>query len=71
MDDKEKTMRAVILAGIAMITLGGCSTGGIEHFSTYDIDRDGVMEARCPGMEYELDANRWYSWRSHNRHRPG
>ncbi|MEM1114412.1 MAG: hypothetical protein AAGI11_21040 [Pseudomonadota bacterium] len=57
-------MRTVILTVSAFVVLGGCSMGDLQHYSTYDLDRDGVMDARCPGTEYDLEADRWYSWRN-------
>lgn len=56
-------MRSVlVIASIAL--LGGCSTGGMVHHSPYDLDRDGVLDARCPGMEYDTSENTLYGWRS-------
>ena len=57
-------MRGIFMAGIAIVSLSACSTGGLEHFSTYDLDRDGVLDRRCAGTEYETDRNTWYGWRS-------
>lgn len=57
-------MRKVMIIGAAVLVLGGCSTGGTMHYTTYDLDRDGVMDARCPGMEYDPSRNTLYSWRS-------
>jgi hypothetical protein len=57
-------MRTALMVGIALTTLAGCSTGDIQHYSTYDLDRDGVMDRRCPGKEYDLERNRMYSWRN-------
>jgi hypothetical protein len=34
------------------------------HYSVYDLNRDGVMDAVCPGMEYDPSKNTIYGWRS-------
>ncbi len=57
-------MRVAMLAGMAVVVLSGCSMGNIQHYSTYDLNRDGVLDARCSGTEYDVDNDRWYSWRS-------
>jgi len=53
-----------LLAMIPLVVLAGCSTHGVVHYSPYDLDRDGVMDARCPGMEYDITNNTLYGWRS-------
>lgn len=56
-------MRALIMvAGLLLVS--GCSSHGVVHYSPYDLDRDGVMDARCPGMEYDTSKNTLYGWRS-------
>ncbi|MFV8820096.1 hypothetical protein [Haliea sp. E17] len=49
---------------IPIMLLAGCSTGDIAFNSPYDLDRDGVMDARCPGMEYDTSKHTFYGWRS-------
>ncbi len=53
-----------ILAISALALLAGCSTKGVVHYSPYDLDRNGVLDARCPGMEYDTSKNTLYGWRS-------
>ena len=53
-----------ILAISAVAFLAGCSTHGVVHYSPYDLDRNGVLDARCPGMEYDTSDNTLYGWRS-------
>lgn len=56
-------MRSVLfIASVAL--LAGCSTQGVVHHSPYDLNRDGVLDARCPGMEYDTSDNSLYGWRS-------
>jgi len=54
----------VALILLAVITLAGCSSSHIVRYSPYDLDRDGVMDAVCTGMEYDPDHYYRYSWRS-------
>jgi hypothetical protein len=49
---------------LSLVALAGCSTQEIAHYSPYDLNRDGIMDARCPGMEYDTSEYRHYSWRS-------
>ncbi len=49
---------------LPLVLLVGCATGDMAFHSPYDLDRDGVMDARCPGMQYETDRNTLYGWRS-------
>lgn len=56
-------MRSVILVALVAL-LAGCSYGGVVHYSPYDLNRDGVIDARCPGMAYDTSKNSWYGWRS-------
>ena len=53
-----------LLAIPALALLAGCSTQGVVHHSPDDLDRDGVLDARCPGMEYDTSENTLYGWRS-------
>jgi hypothetical protein len=56
-------MRSVLfIASVAL--LGGCSYGGVVHHSPYDLNRDGTLDARCPGMAYDTSENTLYGWRS-------
>jgi len=59
----DSTMR-IAFALVAMAFLAGCSNHGVVHYSPYDLDRDGVLDARCPGMAYETNENTLYGWRS-------
>jgi len=54
--------KLLILTAIA--TLAGCSNHGVVRHSPYDLNRDGVMDARCPGLEYETKYYHRYSWKS-------
>lgn len=56
-------MRSLVFIVVAA-ALAGCSTHGVVHYSPYDLDRDGVMDARCPGMTYDTSDNTLYGWRS-------
>lgn len=49
---------------VAAITVAGCSSHGVVHYSPYDLDRDGVLDARCPGMQYDASKSTLYGWRS-------
>ncbi len=51
----------LMLLSIAL--LAGCSRGIVFH-SPYDVDRDGVMDARCPGLQYDTSKKTLYGWRS-------
>jgi hypothetical protein len=53
----------VILTIVALGMLTAC-TGSTNHYSTYDVNRDGVMDFVCPGMEYDPTRHKHYSWRS-------
>jgi len=44
--------------------IAGCSSQDIAHYSPYDLDRDGVMDMRCPGMTYDTGRGSLYGWRS-------
>lgn len=48
---------------LSISLLAGCSKGIVFH-SPYDVDRDGVIDARCPGMEYDTSKKTIYGWRS-------
>lgn len=56
-------MRTLLVIS-AVAFLAGCSTHGVVHYSPYDLDRNGVLDARCPGMEYDTSDNTLYGWRS-------
>ncbi len=56
-------MRKIFLAAI-VLSASGCSTHDVVHYSPYDLDRNGTMDARCPGMEYDTSENTLYGWRS-------
>jgi hypothetical protein len=56
-------MRATLFL-LAMVTLAGCAWEPIAHYSPYDLNRDGVMDAVCPGMEYDPSQYKHYSWRA-------
>lgn len=56
-------MRATLLL-LALGTLAGCAWEPIAHYSPYDLNRDGVMDAVCPGMEYDPSQYKHYSWRA-------
>jgi len=49
---------------LSVALLAGCASQDMAFYSPYDLDRDGIMDARCPGMEYEVTANTLYGWRS-------
>ncbi len=53
----------VALFLLAVVTLAGCAWEPMAHYSPYDLDRDGRMDAVCPGMEYDTSDYRHYSWR--------
>ena len=53
---------AIIFATV--VVLAGCSTARVAHYSPYDLNRDGVMDAVCPGMAYDTTKYRYYSWKS-------
>ena len=54
----------ISLIMLALVAVAGCSSQKISHYSPYDLNRDGVMDARCPGMEYDPSEYRHYSWRA-------
>lgn len=54
----------IAFALTVMAFLAGCSNHGVVHYSPYDLDRNGVLDARCPGMEYDTSDNTLYGWRS-------
>ena len=51
----------VIVAGIVLVT--GCSSNQM-YYSPYDLNRDGTMDAVCPGMTYDPSKRSFYGWRS-------
>ncbi len=56
-------MRKCLLL-VPFLLLAGCTSSGVVFYSPYDLDRDGVMDARCPGLEYDTSKHSWYGWRS-------
>ena len=60
---EKRTMR-VVLVGLALVTLVGCSMGRVAHHSPYDLNYDGTLDAFCPGTEYDTSDYHFYSWRS-------
>lgn len=54
----------IFLLTIPMAILAGCASGDMAFYSPYDLDRNGVMDARCPGMEYDVKDYTLYGWRS-------
>ncbi len=52
-----------MLIALGLLAMAGCSTNTM-HYSVYDLNRDGVMDAVCPGMEYDPSKNTLYGWRS-------
>ncbi|MBT4520525.1 MAG: hypothetical protein HOC23_11010 [Halieaceae bacterium] len=54
-----RTLMAFVIMGF----LAGCTGGDIKNYSTYDVDRDGVMDFICPGMEYDPEDYHHYDWR--------
>jgi hypothetical protein len=48
----------------AVATMTACSTEPMAHYSPYDLNRDGVMDAMCPGMTYDTSEYKHYSWRA-------
>lgn len=56
-------MHKVLFVSTA-IFLAGCSSQGVVYHSPYDLNRDGTLDARCPGMTYDTDRHSSYGWRS-------
>lgn len=54
----------VLLMGLALVTLAGCSMGRVAHYSPYDLNYDGTLDAFCPGTDYDTSEYHVYSWRS-------
>ena len=52
---------ALIVATLSL--LAGCATDRM-YYSPYDLDRDGTLDAICPGMEYDPREHSHYGWRS-------
>ena len=52
-----------VLTLFVLSMLAGCSSSG-SYYSTYDVNRDGVMDFVCPGMEYDPSKHTVYSLRS-------
>jgi hypothetical protein len=55
-------MRLSLLAA-AVVMLSGCASNQM-YYSPYDLNRDGTMDAICPGMEYDPAQHSMYGWRS-------
>ena len=48
---------------VSLIAIAGCATDTM-YYSPYDLNRDGTMDAICPGMEYDPADHSMYGWRS-------
>jgi hypothetical protein len=55
-------MRSLLIIA-ALATLAGCATDTM-YYSPYDLNRDGTLDAICPGMEYDPSKHSHYGWRS-------
>jgi len=55
-------MRVFLLAA-AVVMLSGCASNQM-YYSPYDLNRDGTMDAICPGMDYDPSKHSSYGWRS-------
>ncbi len=55
-------MRSLLIIA-ALATLAGCATDTM-YYSPYDLNRDGTLDAICPGMEYDPSEHSHYGWRS-------
>ena len=55
-------MRPLLIIA-ALATLAGCATDTMDY-SPYDLNRDGTLDAICPGMEYDPSEHSHYGWRS-------
>jgi hypothetical protein len=55
------SVRLLVLPAM-LAALGGCAQQPVAHYSPYDLDRDGVMDLRCPGMRYEPETGYLMSW---------
>lgn len=53
----------ILLAVAAFALVAGCSSNRM-YYSPYDLNRDGTMDAICPGMEYDPSEHSMYGWRS-------
>ena len=62
--NKEILQMRLTLILLATLTMTGCSVQPMAHYSPYDLNRDGVMDAVCPGMVYDTSKYRHYSWRA-------
>jgi len=56
-------MRTVLIA-LALVALAGCSWDRMAHYSPYDLNYDGVLDAVCPDTAYDTGDYHHYSWRS-------
>jgi hypothetical protein len=52
--------KALIIIGFLLIS--GCASNRM-YYSPFDLDRDGTMDAICPGMEYDPKEHSHYGWR--------
>jgi hypothetical protein len=55
-------MRSIFIV-VALVTLAGCSSNKM-YYSPFDLNRDGTLDAVCPGMEYDATEHSHYGWRS-------
>ena len=53
-----------ILISLALVALAGCSWEPMAHYSPYDLNRDGTLDAVCPDTTYDTADYHHYSWRS-------
>ena len=54
----------VVLLSLALVALTGCSWNKMAHYSPYDLNYDGVLDAVCPSTQYDSGDYHHYSWRS-------
>ena len=52
-----------LLALAAFTLISGCASNQM-YYSPYDLNRDGTLDAICPGMEYDPSERSMYGWRS-------
>ncbi|MCX2978470.1 hypothetical protein [Candidatus Marimicrobium litorale] len=56
-------MRTMLIT-LTLLTVTGCSWERMAHYSPYDLNYDGQLDAVCPGMTYDTNEYYHYSWRS-------